>query len=395
MAACPVDDSMCIGHDTPRAMDAEGAGFPTGDALCVVLSFLTYHDVVACKLRAVCSEWERALRTCAHAWAPRVRVADVPGKRTFDLARMPHQGGWKRVLETCVVSTAAPVPRFAWWKVREMNLTRCSWMGDDCMPRIAEFKLRMLCVPTAVTDAGLACLASMTTLEKLSLCDCGRVTGTSFGVLRHLPLRALDITHTDVTDKAMADVAAFPLEDLRMACCERLSLFGFMRLQGARLTVLNASSNSWLRDMALVALRGMPMRRLSLAHCDVTGDGLRYLADSSLERLDLSGTEVSDDTLALIPRSHLRVLALQVCRLITPHGLLSLTGAPLVHLDLSMCRWIDVRVFHCLRVFPTLVSVDVRFTAVGLSDMPVGPVHSRASKNSRETGVIGEFPSVM
>jgi hypothetical protein len=150
-------------------------------------------------------------------------------------------------------------------------------------------------------DAGLEHLSELP-LTSLSLTHCFRVRGPGLAFLRALPLRALDLQYTSVTDDALSLIASLPLVSLNVSFCPELTGAGLaclssiptlrvLRMAGSRFNdealalvgslpveLLDVCSTRLLTDFGLTHLKRMPLRRLEAADCPwLTEAGVEYL----------------------------------------------------------------------------------------------------------------------
>lgn len=126
---------------------------------------------------------------------------------------------------------------------------------------------------TSVTDAGLAPLAGMTTIEYLDLSET-KVQGPGLANLRGMPLWTLLLQSTQIDDAAFAQLPNLPnLRDLSLAKTRVSS--GFVE-----------------------HLRSFPrLRTLDLSYVPVTDDIVRQLSELPLEELSLNNTEITAKSL--------------------------------------------------------------------------------------------------
>jgi hypothetical protein len=162
--------------------------------------------------------------------------------------------------------------------------------GDDDLPAIAGLGLTLLDLRgTTVSDAGIACLGPVATLEELRFPE-------------------------GVTDAGLASVAGrAPL--VRVQCPARTTDAGVRALAGAGRLEEVTLTRAKIRDAALESLGACGgLRVLDVGRCTgVTDAGVAFLAGCSrLEVLNLAGTKVSGACLATLARlGALRELHLQ------------------------------------------------------------------------------------
>lgn len=159
-------------------------------------------------------------------------------------------------------------------------------------------------------DERLACLEGLPDLRALALDDCPRLTGAFLGRLEDFPrFRFLRLDRcAGLREEALQRLSA--LESLR-----ELSLYRCSHLDGRFLAHLPRET--------LVAL--------NIGGIDLDDAAFEsLLALERLERIDLSGTELSNERLSRLVRAmpHLEELSLKRCRGISPDGFLALLELP-------------------------------------------------------------------
>ena len=184
------------------------------------------------------------------------------------------------------------------------------------------------------------------------------LNAASVAALARFPgLRSLDLEATGLGDSALASLATLtsleelnlnqnPISDAGLNFLAPLKNLHKLALNNTYVEALALPAWPLLADLSLLgtpvvelaALTRLPaLRRLNLAETDITGQGIRTLASLSLERLDLSGTDV-DDVAPWQAFTSLTWLSLRDTR-ITDKSLLQL--APLTrrtYLDLARTR---------------------------------------------------------
>lgn len=210
------------------------------------------------------------------------------------------------------------------------------------VPRLSELFLDEV---TRLTNQGLGALSSLTVLHTLSI-D-GRVQ--SFRSCAHLSdltplaglsaLTSLSLFALGVTD--LTPLTHLPLSELFLD--ENLTLLDLAPLRAMRtLHSLSLQACPMIGDAAVEALSSLAsLRTLNLTDCNaITSVGLQGLSSlTSLAVLDVSGTQLTDESLHVLCRSlALEELALQECD-ITDQGLQALASQTSLHtLDLSFCE---------------------------------------------------------
>lgn len=233
-----------------------------------------------------------------------------------------------------------------------------------------------------VTDAGIEFLRQLP-LTDLNLSGCTKLTDATLFALAEMgfPLTALDISGWDrvgrrayglmfheegtrFSDSGLEALRGSPLKSLSVSLCEN-SDGNFEALRGMNLEVLDFTRMpEVVYDGSLEVLEGMPLKLLNLADCHrITDVGLLHLHGMSLTSLDLScqaGTSVegevwgnvSDQGLEVLRGMKLKVLKLSRCRKITDEGLQVLREMPLVDLCLDDCNLVFDTGLEVLRGMP-------------------------------------------
>ncbi len=184
------------------------------------------------------------------------------------------------------------------------------------------------------------------------------------------PVVRVDLDGPDVTDAALAYLAAFPdLMELsvRRSRVTDVGLGPLARLK--RLTALSIEGTPGVTDAGVERLRPCTaLRELSLTETRVTGKGLEHFPD--LELLNLSGTPFGDDGLRhLAGLLELRVLLLLDTR-VTDEGLRHLPGRTrLWALGLAYCQVTDAGLRY-LEGFRLLSFLSLAGTQVSDQGMP-------------------------
>ncbi len=224
---------------------------------------------------------------------------------------------------------------------------------------------------TAVTDAGLAHLKGLTSLHRLDLSWCELVTDAGLAHLKGLTsLQDLSLGGTAVTDAGLAYLMGLTsLHRLDLSCCELVTDAGLAHLKG--LTSLHRLDLSWcerVADAGLPHLEGLTsLQDLSLGGTAVTDAGLAYLKGlTSLHRLDLKHCELATDA----GLAHITGLAsLQNLMLshtaVTDVGVAHLKGLTSLHrLDLRSCELVTGAGLAHLTGLTSLQELDLGSTPV-------------------------------
>jgi hypothetical protein len=162
-------------------------------------------------------------------------------------------------------------------QLEEARLEHChSIVGQGLVIFSASHHLRILSLAHCrrLTDESIAHLSHLMALEYLSLAGCRCLTDRSLAALADLySLRHLDLSQCDL----LTDTGVEQLESLE--ALENLS-FGWCRL----------ITDDGLRCFSDQPCRATVLRRLCLARCSISDDGVGYLARLlALEELNLNG----------------------------------------------------------------------------------------------------------
>jgi hypothetical protein len=132
-----------------------------------------------------------------------------------------------------------------------------------------------------VTDAVLAALADVSTLETLKLSSCREVRDVS-ALARSVSLRELDLDYSAVSDAGIAGLERIPsLTSLSLSSCKSITnVTNLFRSKSLRRLVLSESS---VTDAGLVGLELAPVLEFVLRDSD--GRRRYFLAQRAAERL--------------------------------------------------------------------------------------------------------------
>ncbi|KAG1655240.1 hypothetical protein FOA52_007972 [Chlamydomonas sp. UWO 241] len=246
--------------------------------------------------------------------------------------------------------------------LKSLHLTNCSNIRNRSLLIISRAGLALhtltlgddVCRPW-VTNEGLACIATMTSLTALNLHECNGVTNNGLNALTNLPcLSALSLKGCrKLTNGAFETLACHP------ALTE-------LNLYGCRLT-----------DKGLLPLTGLRLVSLRLGNTRVSDEGLSYLARiTTLRELHFDHEELSDVGVAqLSTLTRLESLALRDCDDVSGDSLSVLIPAlpNLISLDLNKNFTIDdSQLTRCLEFLGAVTFLDLRGTPVtdgGLSQL--------------------------
>jgi len=198
-----------------------------------------------------------------------------------------------------------------------VQVTAAGWAALGSLRELTALDLSV----TGVTDDDLKCLAGLTALEELSLCENPLLSGSGLAHLKGKPrLRAIDTWGTPLTDAAAPHLAACPALERAHLFGGRLTAVGAKALSASKSIKALDLNGSPVGDEGAGALAGMPQLTELIAGTGVTGAGVRSLgrcrgltalclagnpgvtgADvpalaglAKLERLNLAGCKVAD-----------------------------------------------------------------------------------------------------
>ena len=169
---------------------------------------------------------------------------------------------------------------------------------DEWLPCIAELRhLRTLEIEGDVSDEGAALLASLETLETLSL-ESDRLTSNVVPALAKLPnLKALSVACPQIDDEWLRRLAALKgLKGLTLVGSNAVSDKGVGYLAALEtLEALHLNSNRITSKSAPALARMKQLKHLALPNTRIDDEGFRRLTDlEELTVLELKGTAISD-----------------------------------------------------------------------------------------------------
>ena len=231
-----------------------------------------------------------------------VKVLEIRGATIGedDLARPPFLETLERlVVDRSLATDAAMLPLSRARQLRALELGDTP-IGDRALeainaPRLQELVLRR----TMISDRGLAPLADMPELSRLSLSSV-RVTGSGLAAIGPKPkLAHLELVNTPFTDQGLRSLSSLTnLEELLLVATH---VTGSDLDQLAPLTRLKRLSlaGSPIDDAGLARLPPLPACiYLDLSFTDVTDQGIqRARLPPNLQQIALNGTLVRDQTL--------------------------------------------------------------------------------------------------
>jgi len=198
--------------------------------------------------------------------------------------------------------------------VRDVELTRCEYIGDQGIKHLLKFNLRSLDVSfTSVTDGVLAILRPMKSLESLSFVDDGAITNAGMKELQYFPhLWCLNLDRTSVNSQGLADIAK--CKSLKVIKLNHLNVAGGLsELQALPVLGILDLSSCDIHDQDLKALVPMSrLRNLSLKSAQITEKGLETLKRMKqlkhMSVFNVSGINKAqiDDLQKALPNCHVR-----------------------------------------------------------------------------------------
>jgi len=152
---------------------------------------------------------------------------------------------------------------------------------------------------TAIDDDALTILDTFPALERLSIAGVGAINGGGFrGAKRLSHLKSLVVNKTGLVDPALKLIAKYPIEELHMSACFKLSDAGISSLTGMKeLRYLNLKDNNTLSSRGLVKVATNPkLEAINLSGISRFDDqGLKAFSRSkTLKFIEVGGTAVTD-----------------------------------------------------------------------------------------------------
>jgi Leucine-rich repeat (LRR) protein len=260
--------------------------------------------------------------------------------------------------------------------IRILNLSRCRKITDESIFAIAKScpSLTSLDVEgTQITDNALVAFTS-TRIRVLSISECKMITEKSLtAIAKSCPL----------------------LESLNISKCETITDDSLTAIaESCPLLVSLDVRHTQITDNALVALATARCREtitsLDLTGCNrITHTGLRQVVDSftrlrhfnircykpltdeldelCIGLLNVEETQITDDALVAFTSTHIRVLSISECNMITDKSLTAITkSCPLLKsLDISSCEMItDDSLTAIAKSCSLLTSLSVKYTQI-------------------------------
>jgi serine/threonine protein kinase/Leucine-rich repeat (LRR) protein len=182
-----------------------------------------------------------------------------------------------------------------------------------------------------IRNAPLADLSPLAGLSLEVLDLGGSFHGADLAVLESMPIRRLDLSHSDIVE--IATLSGMPLSELNLRGCKRLR--SLSPLAGMQLRKINLDGCTLL--LSLDGLQGHPLSELSAAFC--TGlQSFDAISDLPLTQLNLSVTPLDDlAPLRALPLRELRVNRTAIT------NLQPLRGMKLQGLDISHTAIADLQ----------------------------------------------------
>ncbi|MGK5595058.1 MAG: hypothetical protein ACSNEK_06850 [Parachlamydiaceae bacterium] len=129
----------------------------------------------------------------------------------------------------------------------------------------------------------LKCLKNLPSLKSISL-KLTRASKTIFSNLKGMPIRKLDLSHAEMSDKLLGHIRQLPIKHLNLSHNPLIRRLGKLPDQ---LHAINLSSTMITND-SLARLTGLKLRKISFSSTDINIDGLLYLAGQPLETVNLN-----------------------------------------------------------------------------------------------------------
>jgi hypothetical protein len=148
---------------------------------------------------------------------------------------------------------------------------------------------------TSVTDAGLAPLAGMTTIEYLDLSET-KVQGPGLANLRGMPLWSLSLAGTPLNDAGMNQLPDFSeLRDLYLGETRISGAFVAQLRRFPKLEYLNIEGLP-VTDEIVGELISLPLQNLDLSNTEITSASISHLEKmTTLRYVQLCGTKITPD----------------------------------------------------------------------------------------------------
>ena len=241
---------------------------------------------------------------------PRLHTLDISGLKEAHLPTLAKAKGLHVLDLSYAEITDAGLRHLAGltW-ITHLNLASTSQIQGEGFKHLSKLaKLRDLKLDEAkITDAGLVHLGKLKSLRRLSLYSCGKITDAGLKSLAGLKnLQHLDLSNVAAGTGAMRAIGkltglthlSIPLTkptDAGLAHLSRLAKLRELHLAATEIT------DAGLRHLA--GLRALQL--LSLRSNKITAKGLARLLPrlKKLQVLDISGTGMGDDGLAVVGRS--------------------------------------------------------------------------------------------
>eukprot|EP00457_Paulinella_chromatophora_P007170 gb/GEZN01007191.1/.p1 GENE.gb/GEZN01007191.1/~~gb/GEZN01007191.1/.p1 ORF type:complete len:454 (-),score=56.87 gb/GEZN01007191.1/:206-1540(-) len=198
-----------------------------------------------------------------------------------------------------------------------------------------------------ISGATLTALAGMP-LQNLSLILPNSVLQKGKGLADYipsnLPLEIFLLGCTQLTDRCFEVIGSFSQLKSFTSCSPCISATGKGFSHLSKCSSLEEVAFTGLlgafKEANLSRLCGLPIKRLSLGHSNITGVGLTALSEILLpiECLKLDALDLTDADLLALKGLRLTCLRIRQCQNITLGGLLALKGSSLNSLRISQCK---------------------------------------------------------
>lgn len=198
---------------------------------------------------------------------------------------------------------------------------------------------------TQCCNESLKALMNLTSLKKLNLSNCHKITNEG---LQYLPKKSLEelflfdfneSNSIEITSEGIKYLQEISLNSLSICTSDEVTfqdienLKKISTLQQLNLCLQNITTNS------LQCLQGLPLKKLSLMNSEITCEMLQSLQGTSLELLDLSECCISDKELKFLQEmKELQEVNLSLESDISQQGFQYLKFIPIKKLDLTNCE---------------------------------------------------------
>lgn len=280
-------------------------------------------------------------------------------------------------MQQCAVTDKGIASLATHSKLEDINLDRC-YVTDACLKTLGAMpSIKRIRLPrTKISSEGMQFLQNATQLELLDLSDCAQVTDAGLPALAKLTkMRNLSLWGSQITDVGLANLAGMKnLVALSLQDCA-VTDAGFEHLRG--LTQLRELDvfRTQVGDGCLRCIQASTkLQKLKLRDSSVTDAAFREIATfAELTHLDISETGISDESMEAIGKLPKLVdLNLWKCK-VSDDGLKFLVNHPsLKRLNLDDLRGVNDAGMKHVGTIPGLVFLHLGKTNItddGLKDL--------------------------